>query len=402
MACLTCGEPDLIPILDLGETPLANSIISTPDATETEVPLRLGVCPECALVQLLDIVDRQLLFSDYPYFSSVSDGVVRNAEEAVQAVTATWEPDRPRLAVEIASNDGYLLQHYQARDVAVLGIEPAANIAEVAQARGIPTRALFFGRQVADDLAREGVVADVIHANNVLAHVDDLRGFVGGIRRLLADDGQAVIEVPYVGDLLDLVAFDTIYHEHLCYFSVTALQALFSLEDLRLSRIERIPIHGGSLRVFASPGRGEPGPSVQALLDAERARGLDRVDAYADFGERVRELCAELHGSVQSLKAQGKRIAAYGASAKGTTLLRAAGLGRGQLDYVVDRAPAKQGFYTPGTHLPILAPEHLVQDRPDVVLLLAWNHATEIFDQQADYRRGGGRFLVPVPRPHLR
>lgn len=401
MSCLSCGADGVEEVLDLGATPLANALLDAPGQAEERVPLRVGVCDTCGLVQLLDVVDRAVLFSDYPYFSSVSDTVVDNAAQAVSAVLDGWTEEADRLAMEVASNDGYLLQHYRRAGVAVLGIEPAANIARVAEAVGVPTRCTFFGRQTAADLAAEGVRADVIHANNVLAHVDDLPGFVAGLRTLLKPDGRAVIEVPYVRDLVEHIEFDTIYHEHLAYFSVAALDHLFRAQDLRLDRVERIPIHGGSLRVWAAPGAGPPGPTAQRLLDQERALGLDGPAAYRDFGARVLALCTDLKAQVDRLLADGRRVAAYGASAKGTTLLHAAGLGRGELEYVVDRAPVKQGRYTPGTHLPILAPEHLAVDQPDVVLLLTWNHAEEILAQQADYRAAGGRFLVPVPQPHL-
>jgi len=401
MTCLACGSGAVEEVLDLGATPLANALLDAPRDGEERVPLRVGVCADCALVQLLDVVDRAALFSDYPYFSSVSDTVVDNAAQAVRAVLDAWSGEGERLAVEVASNDGYLLKHYQRQGVPVLGIEPAANIAAVAEQDGVPTRCVFFGRQTARALAHEGVSADVIHANNVLAHVDDLPGFVAGLRTLLGPQGRAVIEVPYVGDLVEHVEFDTIYHEHLAYFSVTALDHLFQAQDLRLERIDRLPIHGGSLRVWAAPGAGPPGPTAQALLDQERAAGLDRPEGYRDFGRRVQALCTALRDQVQHLRTQGARVAAYGASAKGTTLLHAARLGREQLDYVVDRAPAKQGRYTPGTHLPIHAPEHLLHDAPDVVLLLTWNHADEILRQQAEFRARGGRFLVPVPEPRL-
>jgi len=282
----------------------------------------------------------------------------------------------------------------------VLGSDPAANVAEVARRNGVPSLCEFFGAGVGLRLRSEGRLADVLHANNVLAHVADLNGFVAGIAAVLRPDGLAVVEVPHVQDLVERLEFDTIYHEHLCYFSLSALAALFSRHGLTVVDVERLAIHGGSIRVFAA-ARGEPAARVARLLERERAAGVHRLGFYRDFGDRVRVLSGELRSLLGRLKGDGGRLAAYGASAKGTTLLNYCGVGGETLEYVVDRSTAKQGLYTPGSRLPILPPGHLVEDRPDCVLLLTWNFADEILAQQADYRAAGGRFVVPVPRPSI-
>ena len=300
------------------------------------------------------------------------------------------------LVVEVASNDGYLLQYYQQAGIPVLGIEPAANIASEAVKRGVPTMVEFFGQQLAGQLRAKGQRADVIHAHNVLAHVADLNGFVEGIKILLKDDGVAVIEAPYVKDLIDHCEFDTIYHEHLCYYSLTALDRLFRRHDLFIQDVDRISIHGGSLRVTV--GKSEAAaPAVASVLAEESAWGVDRFATYRDFGVRVEALKATLTSMLAGFKRRGDRIAAYGAAAKGSTLLNYFGIGLETLDFVVDRSPHKQGRFMPGVHIPIRAPERLLEEMPDEVLLLTWNFADEILEQQKAYRQLGGRFIIPVP-----
>jgi hypothetical protein len=396
--CRSCGEGGLVDILSLGHTPLANALLTAEqlDQAQSSYPLDLVFCPSCTLVQITETVPPELLFREYLYFSSFADTVLQNAQQIADRLIETRRLSSNSLAMEIASNDGYLLQYYHQHDIPVLGIEPATNIARVAQERGIRSLCEFFGEELAGQLRERSQRADVLHANNVLAHVADLNGVVAGIELVLKDDGVAVIEVPYVKDLIDHVEFDTIYHEHLCYFSLTALDALFRRHQLLVSDVERIPIHGGTLRIFVTKG-GEQSLNVVRLLREEAEWGVGQPLFYQNFGAKVERLRADLLALLNNLKAQGQRIAVYGASAKGSTLLNYFGIGRELLDYVVDRSTVKQGLYTPGTHLPICAPERLLKDLPDYVLLLSWNFADEILDQQAEYLRRGGHFIIPIP-----
>ncbi len=402
-ACRSCGQVGLTPILSLGTTPLANRLLSADQLQheEPKYPLDLVVCPSCALVQITETVPPEELFEEYAYFSSFSDAMLAHARTLVERVIRERNLTCRSLVIEIASNDGYLLQYYQQADVPVLGIEPAANIAEHARcSRGIATLPKFFSRELALQIVECGQPADVVHANNVLAHVADLNGFVAGLRTVLKPDGVGIIEVPYVRDLVERVEFDTIYHEHLCYFSLTSLEPLFAEHSLVITDVERMPIHGGSLRLIVSR-QGEPGQSVKSLLAEEAALGLNRLDYYRDFGRRVEQLRHDLVELLGKLKRQGCRIVAYGASAKGSTLLNYCGIGQDTIDFVVDRSTVKQGRYTPGTHLAIHSPDKLAEARPDYALLLSWNFADEILAQQQGFVQGGGQFIIPIPQVHL-
>jgi SAM-dependent methyltransferase len=398
VACRACGADRLAPILGLGRTPLANALLTAEqlDAPEPTYPLDLVRCPDCTLVQIMETVPPEVLFRRYPYFSSVSETFLEHARVLAERLLAERRLGPRALVVELASNDGYLLQNYRRHGVPVLGIEPAENVAEVARDRDIPTLSEFFGIDLARRLRDEGRRADVLHAHNVLAHVADLGGFVAGIGLLLADDGVAVLEVPYVKDMVDRCEFDTIYHEHLCYFSLTALASLFARHRLVVQQVERLAVHGGSLRLFVARG-GVPGESVESMLLEEKGWGVEGSPVYAGFARKVEALTASLAALLADLKARGASIAAYGAAAKGATLLNVLGVGRDVVSFVVDRSPHKQGRFLPGARVPILPPEALLERMPSHVLLLAWNLADEVLAQQAEYRRRGGRFIVPIP-----
>lgn len=403
-ACRSCGHAPLEEILSLGSLPLANAFLTREELKRPEptYPVDLAFCPQCILVQITETVPPEKLFRNYLYFSSFSDTALRYAQELVDRIISSRHLGPQNLVLEIASNDGYLLQYYQKQGVSVLGVEPAANVAKVAQGeRGIRTLPRFFNASLAREFKDQGLQADVLHAHNVLAHAADLNDFVRGMRLLLKEDGIAVIEVPYVKELIERLEFDTIYHEHLCYFSLTALIRLFQRHGLTVQEVERIPLHGGSLRLFVAPGNDVPSSQIGPLLEEESKAGLGRLDFYQNFARKVEALKATLRQFLRELKQNGKRIAAYGAAAKGTVLLNCCGIGKETLDFVVDRNPYKQGRYMPGVHLPVYPPEKLIEEMPDYVLLLVWNLADEVMAQQSKYRERGGKFIRPLVEPQV-
>ena len=403
--CRSCGGSELELVLSLGQSPLANALLTPAELSSKEetFPLDLVFCPSCTLLQITETVAPEKLFREYLYFSSFSDTMVKHAEAIANRVVDMEKLGAGSLAMEIASNDGYLLQHYKKRGVPVLGIEPARNVAKVAEAeRGIRTISEFFGRELAKELAAKGERADVLHAHNVLAHVADLNGVIAGFRTVLKDRGVLVVEAPYAKDLIDHCEFDTIYHEHLCYFSLTALDALMDRHDLVVRDVERIDMHGGSLRIFVSRKEGfERGPRVRAMLDEERAWGVASVGFYKDFAKRVDGLKRQLTKVLAHLKKAGCTVGAYGAAAKATTLLNYFGIGADTVAFIADRSTYKQGRYIPGCRVPIVAPEELLARKPDYCLLTTWNFAKEILAQQSAYREAGGTFIVPIPDVRL-
>jgi hypothetical protein len=403
--CRGCGGERLHPFLALGPTPLANSLLRDPSefATEASYPLDVHFCETCSLVQLLDVVDPEVLFRDYIYVTGTSDTIARHNVEYARTVVDLTGATHADLVVEVASNDGSLLSRFAQLGVRALGVEPATNIARLARERGLETVNEFFDRRTAAALRERYGSARAVIGNNVLAHVDDPRDFLAGFRTLLDDRGLAIVEVPYLGELVDRLEYDTVYHEHLCYFSVAALARLYERAGLGIVRIDRVPVHGGSLRVYAASDERvrNHAPEVVAMIAAERAAGLHDLARYRRLAGEVEENRRALRALLAGLRAQGRTIAGYGAPAKGNTLLNYCGITVDELPYTVDRSPLKVGRYTPGTHIPVLTVETLLERQPDYLLILAWNFADEIIAQQDEYRRRGGQFIVPIPTPRV-
>lgn len=401
--CRACGDHDLEVFLSLGNLPLSDGLVGDRPAAVAarRFPIDVVFCAACGLVQILETVPPGELFGDdYPYFSSVTESLLAHSRANVQARIAERRLDAGSFVIELASNDGYLLQYYRDAGVPHLGIDPAKGPVMAARAKGIDTRHAFFGIELAKQLVGEGAAADVIHANNVLAHVADTNGFVAGIAALLKADGIAIIEVPYVRDLIDQGQFDTIYHEHLCYFSVTSLVHLLARHGLHLNHVERLQIHGGSLRLFVEkPAR--PTSIVATLIAEEKTVGLDRVDYFRGFADRVETIRAELRELLQKRKAAGRRIAAYGAAAKGTIMLNYVGIDATLIDWVADKNIHKQGRYMPGVALEIVPPSRIADDPPDDLLILPWNLTDELVRQERAFAGNGGCFIVPVPKPRV-
>jgi hypothetical protein len=399
--CRVCQQTTVEKFLSLGPTPLANRFLTREQLEETEpsFPLDVYFCHTCGLVQLIDVVPAEVLFHDYPYLTGVSSPMRTHFAALAEEVAHEYHVGPGSLVVDIGSNDGTLLSGFRRFGPKVLGVEPAANVATMANAAGIETISQFFDPALAKEIARTRGPAQVILATNVFAHVHALDHFLLGVGAMLSQEGVLVIEVPYLVDMLNSNEFDTIYHEHLSYFAVRPMVALFTRFGMGIVGLKRLRVHGGSIRVAVQKSRAPQAPVVAQILNEEEERGLDSMDTYRDFAERVRVIGGELVDLLRSLKARGKRTVGYGAPAKGNTLLNFCKIGTEILDYVIDATPSKHGRYTPGMHIPVFPETRFRSDRPDYALLLAWNYADDILKKEVAFRERGGKFIIPIPHP---
>ena len=402
--CRSCGGSRLQIILNLGDHPVSNALLTKDeiDNPEERFPLAIVFCRDCTLLQVNETVPAEVLYrAEYPYFSSSSPALLQHAAEIAENLIADRKLGRNSLVVEIASNDGYLLKNFVKHGIPCLGIDPAKGPADYANSVGVPTLNKFFNSAMAKKMAeKEGLLADVIIANNVVAHVDAINDFVAGFASILKPAGIAVFEFAYAVDLIQNCEFDTMYHEHLFYHTLHGLTPLFARHGLYLNDVKRLPIHGGSLRLFVSRDR-KKSRALMELLRHEKALGVDQSAWYETFADRVSSLRDSLVALLRAEKARGKRIACYGAAAKGSTMINFLNLGPGFFDFVADANPHKQGKYMPGQRIPISHPDRIAADRPDFVLLLVWNFAGEVLRQQSAYRQAGGRFIIPIPVPRI-
>jgi SAM-dependent methyltransferase len=401
LLCRFCAAPLRHLLCDLGMSPLSNAYVRPEALQQMEpfYPLTVYVCERCFLVQLPAYEKPENIFSDYAYFSSFSDSWLEHVRRYAAMMIERFGFGGHSLVVELASNDGYLLQYFAAAGVPVLGIEPAANVAQVAKEKGIPTLVQFFGAETARQLVGDGRQADLLLGNNVLAHVPDINDFVEGMRIALARGGTITMEFPHLMRLIEGNQFDTIYHEHFSYLSLHAVETVFAAHGLQLFDVEELPTHGGSLRIYAQHAGGPPAPSrrLETLRESERIFGIDRIETYLRFAERVQQSKRRLLAFLLQARDDGKRVVGYGAPAKGNTLLNYCGIRTDLVDYTVDRSPYKQGLFLPGTRIPIHGPEKVRETRPDYLLILPWNLRDEIVGQMAHIREWGGRFVVPIP-----
>ena len=399
--CRLCGTPLTRTFVDLGMSPLCESYVPAEKLDDAEVfyPLHVRLCDACLLVQLPAYVSGEDIFSDYAYFSSYSDSWVAHAKRYAEAMIGRLDLTPDSLVTEVASNDGYLLQHFQAVGVPVLGVEPAANVAEAARARGIRTEVQFLGAETGRQIAQQYGRADLVAANNVFAHVPDIRGFAAGLRALVKDEGTVTLEFPHLLRLIERRQYDTIYHEHFSYLSLLTSSSVLATAGLRVVDVDELDTHGGSLRVYARPEEsgGEPTGRVKAVLAAEEAAGLHTVRGHEGFAPAVLKIKTDLLGFLLTAASEGRSVAGYGAPGKGNTLLNHCGIRSDLLSYTVDRSPFKQGKFLPGTHIPIYAPERLAETKPDYILVLPWNLRDEISRQLGYVGSWGGKLVFPIP-----
>jgi hypothetical protein len=400
--CQVCGAPLTRSLVDLGTSPLANAFVAhdRADRSDPRYPLHARVCDTCLLVQVDSVVPPNEIFKDYVYFSSFSESWLAHCREYVKAMTARFALNDASQVVEIASNDGYLLQYFVAAGIPSLGIEPAANVAEAARTKGIPTEIAFFGAETAKRLLAEGYAADLLAAKNVLAHVPDIKDFVAGIDILLKPEGVFTVEFPHLLNLIRGAQFDTIYHEHFTYLSLLAIDKIFGRHNLRIFDVQEVPTHGGSLRVFACHANASHAncPEVGMVRAKENAAQLDRPEGYAGFQARAETIRDDLLAFLHDAKKTGKIVAGYGAAAKGNTLLNYAGVDKSMIAFVADLNPAKQGKLLPGSRIPVVSPAAIGERKPDFILILPWNLRAEITSQLSRVRQWGGRFVTAIPK----
>ena len=403
--CRGCNQDNLKHFLTLGPTPLANSFLKRKEEYDDEAsyPLDVYFCETCSLVQLLDVIDPSVLFRDYIYVTGTSDTIAEHNKNYAATVVDYLKLSSDSQIMEVASNDGSLLKCFQPHGVKTLGIEPAVNIAEIARSNGVETVNEFLNLETAKQVRESHGSADAVIGNNVMAHVDDTQDFLKGCKYLLKPEGLVIIEAPYLGEFMDRLEYDTVYHEHLCYFSITALLRLCEEVGLSIVRVDHSPVHGGSIRMYAGSHEAFPehAADVLALAAEEVSKGLTKIDTYIRFANDVQANREAVRSLLLGLKDQGKTVAGYGAPAKGNTLLNYCGINTDLLPYTVDKSPMKMGLYTPGMHLPVLPVETLLEKQPDYVFILAWNFADEIMRQQSEYQNRGGQFIIPLPEPKI-
>jgi SAM-dependent methyltransferase len=399
--CILCGDAQVEQFLDLGSTALANKFLSKEELAtpEPKYPLKVGFCHACGHVQLMELVPPQAMFDHYLYVSSASDTLKNHLWDLSDEIVKRYQLDADDLVIDIGCNDATLLHGFKRYGLRTLGVDPAQNLAKLTSENGIERCTVLFSAETARQITSRWGKASIVTATNTFPHIQDLEDFIGGLKTVLKPGGVFVIEMHYLLDLVEQIAFDTVYHEHVSYWALGPMKRLFESNGMQVVDAERVPLHHGQLRVHVKrQGEGDIGPAVAEIITAEKAAGLDRFETYERFAARARKIKKDLHETLARFARKGQRVAGYGAPAKGNTLLGFLEIDSELLPYIADRSTLKQGLYTPGTHIPVVAPERLLADQPDYVLLLAWNFVDEIMAQQAEYLKRGGKFIIPVPK----